>query len=231
MLLQDMRLNDRGRTESLPKEERMLALARHNLFALKRVIDESKQAIWEGRLWEYIHANSINHPKALEAFKVAASEDADRFDAGTPKFKERGIFVSDVLDLTRPEVTRFRRLVKNLDFKGKDTLIIVPETKKKPFLTSDFFQEISQLVNLDNTLVTCIVPGYGLVPAEISDIFPLSQTTIVSGEPSLLPPNDPILSLKRWKRIHVLRTPKHNMEAKWLEGEMKDWKQKVGKQV
>ena len=119
-------------------------------------------------------------------------------------------------------MTRFRRLLKNLDFKGKDKLIIVPETKKKPFLTSDFFQEISQLVNLDNTLVTCIVPGYGLVPAEISDIFPLSQTTIVSGEPSLLPPNDPILSLKKWKKIHVLRTPRHNMEAKWLEGEMKD---------
>jgi hypothetical protein len=173
----------------------------------------------------------MNHPKVLEGFKVAVSEDAGRFDAGTPRFKERGIFVSDALDLARPEVIRFRRLVKNLDFEGKDILVVVPETKKKPFLTSDFFQEISQLVDLDNTLVTCIVPGYGLVPAEISDIFPLSQTTIVSGEPSLLPPNDPILSMKKWKRIHVLRTPRHSMEAKWLEVEMKNRNQKIGKQV
>jgi len=82
-------------------EDRVIALARHNLAMLKQIMEETKQAIWEGRLWEYVQANSRNHPKALEAFRVAASESRNEFELGTPGFKDRGIFLSEPLDLSK----------------------------------------------------------------------------------------------------------------------------------
>ncbi|HZW57730.1 MAG TPA: tRNA guanosine(15) transglycosylase TgtA [Nitrososphaerales archaeon] len=191
-----------GELKSLGKEARTAALARHNLFALKAVIEESKQAIWEGRLWEYVKSNSSNHPRAVEAFHLAASLASKRFELGTPMTKDRGIFISDNTDLSRPELQRFREGIKRLDLTRKDVLIVVPETKKKPFLTSDIFRELSKIIpEPEEVLITCLTPNYGLVPSEISDIFPVSQTTTVV---TAYPKNDAVLRSKNWKRIDAL---------------------------
>ena len=201
----------------LKKEERTIALARHNLYALKKVIDETKQAIWEGRLWEYIHANSLNHPKAYEAFKLATLLASKQFDEGTPESKDRGIFISNELDTTRPEVTRFREKLKRLDFPStRDVLLVVPETRKKPFLTSDIYDELKSIVSPRKVLITFLSENYGLVPAEISDIFPLSQTMSSFKNP---PTNDPIFHGKKWKQIHVLAPRTHEDVAEWIKNE------------
>ncbi|MGI0092250.1 MAG: tRNA guanosine(15) transglycosylase TgtA, partial [Nitrososphaerales archaeon] len=118
--------------KAMKKDERLLAIARHNLYALKQVMEETKQAIWEGRLWEYAKSKSSNHPLALKAFKLAVSSLESAIELGTPDMKERGIFVTDVSDLVRPEIVRHSRKIKNLDFSKKDHLVIVPDTKTKP---------------------------------------------------------------------------------------------------
>lgn len=206
--------------KALDKLARTAALARHNLFALKAVVDESKQAIWEGRIWEFIKSSASNHPRAAEAFRYAADHASQAFDLGTPAMKDRGIFVSDQPDLTRPELQRFRELVRRLDLQERNKLIVIPETKKKPFLASDIFGEVSKILpDPSTTLVTCLTRNFGLVPAEVSDIFPLSQTTSIV--PSY-PRNDPILgskvitrrkkkgkeweSSRRWKKVYALIT-------------------------
>ncbi|MDG7000596.1 MAG: tRNA guanosine(15) transglycosylase TgtA, partial [Nitrososphaerota archaeon] len=189
---------------SMPKDERVKAIATHNLYSLRQTVQETKQAIWEGRLWEYVKANSTNHPNALEAFKLAASESADSFEAGTPKFKDRGIFMFDVEDRIRPEVARFRKMVKNLDLRDKTHLIIVPETKTKPFLISEIFLEISKIVDFDEAVVAYASPVFGFVPAEISDVFPLSQITHSIRN---FPDEGELLFANKWKRITALLRP------------------------
>lgn len=197
-------------------EERTLALARHNLFALKRVIEETKQAIWEGRLWEYVKANSYNHPRALVAFKKAVSlQSRESFEIGTPAFKERGVFLSDESDLNRPEISRFRRKLRSLDFAKKSNLIVIPETRTKPFLKSKIYLELLKLVKPED-LIVCACPNFGLVPAEISDIYPISQTNSALEE---FPKNDWVIRRKNWKKIKILFSKNSNSKS-WLLDEL-----------
>ncbi|MGI0078046.1 MAG: tRNA guanosine(15) transglycosylase TgtA [Nitrososphaerales archaeon] len=205
-----------GELKRLPKEARIVALAKHNLFMLRQIIEETKQAMWEGRLWEYVQANSRNHPKALEAFRSAvALKGEPLIDSGTPSFKDRGLFVSEPVDLRRPEMVRHRKRLKSLDLSSKETLIILPETKTKPCLRSKIYKELAKIVHPED-LVAFACPNFGLVPAEISDIYPISQTTSAYGE---FPKCDAILHLKEWKSVKVLLRQNVEME-KWLEEEL-----------
>ncbi|MDG6996624.1 MAG: tRNA guanosine(15) transglycosylase TgtA [Nitrososphaerota archaeon] len=202
--------------KAMAKDERIKAIATHNLFSLRRTVQETKQAIWEGRLWEYVKANSTNHPNALNAFKLAASDSAIAFDIGTPRFKDRGIFAFDNTDLQRPEVKRFRQRIKNLDLTNKSHLIILPETKTKPFLTSEIYHEVSRIVDPEQAVVAYVAPLFGLVPAEVSDIFPLSQVTQSIQD---FPKNDSLLNAKRWSRISALVKPA-DPSSDWLKAEL-----------
>ena len=209
--------------KSLPREDRVIEVARHNLYALKLVIEETKQAIWEGRLWEYVHRNSRNHPKALEAFKVAVSaseKDSSVFDVGTPLFKDRGIFVFEKLDLGRPEILRYRNKIASMDYSKRKILLILPETKTKPFLKSKICEELLRILSskLEEILVTYTCPNFGLVPSELSDIYPVSQCTNAYVE---FPDHDNILEKNRWKEIHLLVTK--DVPSKWLSKELGEY--------
>ncbi len=131
--------------KALKAEERVIAIARHNLYILKQVIEETKQAIWEGRLWEYARAKCSNHPQVFNAFKLAMSSESKLIETGTPDLKERGVFLTDKADSMRPEIKRHADKIRSLDFSKKNHLVVVPETKTKPFLTSDLFSELLKL--------------------------------------------------------------------------------------
>ena len=45
-------------------------LAIHNLYAIKLEVDKVKQAIYEGRLWEYVIKKARAHPKLFEMIEV-----------------------------------------------------------------------------------------------------------------------------------------------------------------
>ena len=210
--------------KSLKKDERTLAIARHNLYALKQVIEETKQAIWEGRLWEFAKSRCSDHPKAFEAFKLATSSSKKSFEVGTPDYKQRGVFVTDELDLQRPEISRhFARKLSRVSLRGYERLVIVPETRTKPFLTSDIFREVLAIVcDLEKTLICSALPPFGLVPAELSDIFPLSQITELIAK---YPKNDYFLNAKNWKRIDALIL-KPGEDSEWLKKELDNYSKK-----
>jgi 7-cyano-7-deazaguanine tRNA-ribosyltransferase len=52
----------------MPRQERIRLLALHNLLMLKAELQRTKQAIREGRLWEYLEYKSKSHPSLREAF-------------------------------------------------------------------------------------------------------------------------------------------------------------------
>lgn len=196
--------------KSMAKQDRMLILARHNLFALKQIIEETKQAIWEGRLWEYVRVKCSAHPQAFEAYKIAMHSEIEFLDAGTPELKDKGIFVFDETDLARPEIRRHFSKIKNLDLSKKNRLVVVPEPKTKPFLTSEIFSQILKLTDQKTTLVCCTSKILGLLPTEISDIFPASQITTSLEQ---IHSSDYILS-KKWKRVDLLAKPGDELSNK-----------------
>jgi 7-cyano-7-deazaguanine tRNA-ribosyltransferase len=211
--------------KSLPREERILSLARHNLWVLRQIIRETRQAIWEGRLWEYVQSTSRCHPRVYEAFRIAvkASEKSKEiFEIGTPAFKDRGMFIFEKIDISRPEITRYRHKLGWVDFSKSRYLLILPETRTKPFLKSKIFEEIRNILHdqMERNLVTFLCPNFGLVPAELSDVFPLSQYTNAYYE--FPTEKDVILNRRAWIKILALAKGRKSPEAEWLRSQLGD---------
>lgn len=164
------KLHELQRMES---NERIIEIAKHNLNLLKAEVHSVKQAIMDGRLWEYVTQKARSHPKLLEAIHLF--KDMEMLEDGTPLFKEKAIFFYNSLDQYRPEAKRFRRMVA--EFKtSKKKLIICREGEMHPFYSTSTFKEIVK--KFSDVQICSYNPFLGIIPAEISDIFPASHNII-----------------------------------------------------
>ena len=105
-------------------------------------------------------------------------------EEGTPLFKEKAVFLYDPVDQYRPEARRFRKIVSEFrSSKNKKKLILYPESHIHPFYsTKDFLQIVKKF---PNTQICTYNPFLGIIPAEISDIFPASHNLISKSTESL----------------------------------------------
>jgi 7-cyano-7-deazaguanine tRNA-ribosyltransferase len=94
----------------LKGQDKINEIAIHNLHAIKLEVDKVKQAIYEGRLWEYVIKKARAHPKLFEMTEVLINN-SESFTKTTPKFKERAIFLYDKDDQYRPEVRSYHEIV------------------------------------------------------------------------------------------------------------------------
>ena len=100
--------------------EKINQLAIHNLHAIKLEVDKVKQAIHEGRLWEYVIKKARAHPKLFEMLEVM-TENYEFLGLSTPKFKEKAIFLYSKEDQYRPEVQSFHKIVREFRSNKKKT--------------------------------------------------------------------------------------------------------------
>ncbi|MEM4309667.1 MAG: tRNA guanosine(15) transglycosylase TgtA [Candidatus Nitrosocaldus sp.] len=178
--------------KEMSKEERIAKIALHNLYTIKREVDCVKQAIVEGRLWEYVVQRSLSHPKLAEA-NQALIESAEYLEQCTPIFKDRALFLSLPIDQYRPELTRFRRLVCSNIKSDKSTLVLLMEPEERPFYTSNKYRMIHDAINAiqegssnyinskieDGIQIAYYSPFLGVVPEEVSDVYPASHIVSV----------------------------------------------------
>ena len=149
-------------------------LAIHNLHAIKLEVDKVKQAIHEGRLWEYVIKKARAHPKLFEMIEVM-TENYEFLGLGTPKFKEKAIFLYSKEDQYRPEVQSFHKIVRKFKSKKKK-LIIIKEARTKPgYLSQEYKLLKKKLKDFGSFQVCQYNPHLGLIPIEISDIFPAAH--------------------------------------------------------
>jgi len=151
-------------------DERVVEIAKHNLHILKAEVDSIKQAIMDGRLWEYVMQKARAHPKLMEAAHLF--KDIEMLEWGTPLFKEKAIFFYDSSDQYRPEAKRFRMAASAFKSKKKE-LILCPEGKIHPFYTTSSYREVVK--KFPDAQICSYSPFLGIIPAEISDIFPASH--------------------------------------------------------
>jgi len=154
----------------MDEQERVVQIAKHNLYTLKAEVDASKQAIMDGRLWEHLVQKARGHPKLLEA--VELFNDFDILEAGTPFFKEKALFLNGSMDQYRPEAKRFKKI--SSEFKtAKKKLILYPESHRHPFYSTKIFDDIVEKFSYAQI---CSYNSFlGVIPAEISDIFPAAH--------------------------------------------------------
>jgi len=155
--------------------DRIIQLSLHNLYVLKKEVNSVKQSILDGRLWEYIMSKAHNHPKLMDAVRLF--KNFEYLEDGTPLYKDKAIYFNEPYDQYRPEAKRFRKLVKKYIINNKTKLVILyPEAKIHPFYTSKNFVKIKE--SLFDAEIFSYNPYLGIIPAEISDIFPASQNII-----------------------------------------------------
>ena len=151
--------------------EKINHLAIHNLCSIKLEVDKVKQAIHEGRLWEYVIKKARAHPRLYE-MKDTFVENYQSMGISTPKFKEKAIFLFDEDDQFRPEVQNYHSIVRKFKTKKK-SLIIIKEPHVKPgYLSHEYHQLKQKFRGIDDYQVCFYNPQLGLIPNEISDIFP-----------------------------------------------------------
>lgn len=164
----------------MEKEERTAEIAKHNLHVLKAEVDAVKQAIIDGRLWEYVMQKARAHPKLMEAARLFA--DLDLLEAGTPLFKEKAIYFYEPIDQYRPEAKRYRRMASEFRSPRKK-LVLCPEGELHPFYSTRSFREIVK--KYPDAQVCSYNPFLGIIPAEISDVFPASHNIAVRSHHNL----------------------------------------------
>ena len=149
-------------------------LAVHNLYSIKLEVDRVKQAIHEGRLWEYVIKKARAHPRLFEMIQVM-TENCEFLGLGTPMFKEKAVFLFDKEDQYRPEVQAYHKMVR--EFKSeKNRLLITTESSTKPgYLSHQYTALKNRLDNFESFQVCQYDPILGLIPIEISDVFPAAH--------------------------------------------------------
>ena len=180
---------------SLNKVEKTDKIALHNLYAIKSEVDRVKEAIHEGRLWEYVIKKARSHPKLYEAIDVF-EKNSDYFVKRSPKFKDSAIFLFSRIDQFRPEIISYHNTVRKFRTKKK-TLVISSDTSRRPYyLSSEYNTLRKKFANPESIQFCQYNPFLGLIPLEISDIFPAAH--YVTSRIEYHPKDFPIFS-KTWE--------------------------------
>lgn len=167
----------------LEKADAEKKLAEHNLYVCLEEIRSIKQAISEGRLWELVETRARAHPSLLRALG-AIRKYAEFIEKHSPTTKRSGLFYLGEHGLSRPEVLRHRiRLLENYQPpENKRILLLLPQVHKKPYHTSPQLKALNKILRTGRTHVCIYGAPYGVVPVEVDDVYPLSQTESVTAD-------------------------------------------------
>jgi len=166
----------------LSTEERQVFLAEHNLHACLAELKRTKQAIRDGRLWEHLEIRAHGHPSLLQALKKLKKYE-DFIEKHSPTAKKSGLFFFSSVGLVRPEVVRHRTRIAERYHQPEEAtiLLLLPQTRNKPFHKSQESKKISQFLQrtakerLSHVHVCFYAAPFGVVPMELDEVYPLSQ--------------------------------------------------------
>lgn len=97
----------------LPGEERVRALALHNLYVLLSEVRSVREAIREGRLWEYLEERAHAHPAARRAFERLKRYVEHLYKHSPTMKRGKAVFILGLDSVYNPKVMMARRRVLN----------------------------------------------------------------------------------------------------------------------
>ncbi len=164
----------------IDKNERTRLLALHNLKVLQTSINEVKNAIKEGRLWELLERKSREHPSLARAFKLVTKY-ANKLAKLTPRSKgvrAYGVFLFGPESIFNPKVIQHHENLLNRykPRKGPDIVLIPLLPGDKPFTRSRIYRKIREAItNIKEKHIVGYTLYYGIIPEELAETYPLSQ--------------------------------------------------------
>lgn len=180
-------------------QERTNKIALHNLYAIKAEVDRVKESIHEGRLWEYVMKKMRAHPKLFEVTDMFAGLYKDRYFADTtPAFKKKAVLLFSKEDQFRPEIMNYHEIVRTRFFSKKRTVCITKDAQLKPEYLSPQYTALKKRFKNPELIQFCQYnPFLGIIPLEISDVFPAAHYMSVS----TADPKDHTEFAKTWKKF------------------------------
>lgn len=165
-----------------PPKEREVFLAEHNLHVCMAELRRIKQAIRDGRLWEYTEMRLHAHPALLSALKRLRDSE-DFLEQYSPTVKSSGFFYFGSAGLARPEIVRYRKRLaaRYTSPEGARVLFLVPQTRNKPFHKAPEMKKVRQLLRMIGEeqaakVHVCVYAApFGVIPLELDEVYPLSQ--------------------------------------------------------
>lgn len=214
----------------MPKEEREVFLAEHNLHVCVAELKRIKQAIRDGRLWEHVEMRAHAHPALLTALKRVKDYE-DFIEKHSPTVKQSGLFFFDSVGLSRPEVTHYRKRLQERYNPPEDAkiLLLVPQTRNKPFHKVVEFKKVRQILNRaekgnpSKVHVCFYAAPFGVTPIELDEVYPLSQH-----ETALPLDKETIDSVASQVAAYVMRTHYHSVI---LLNDPENWNSSVQKSL
>ena len=166
---------------AMSKEERVKLIAKHNLYVSFAELRLIRQAIQEGNLMELVEERCRAHPALLEARRQLGkySDDLEKYE---PRSKKSAFFYTGSESLLRPEVSR--HLDKLHSFPKKRNLVILPPTRKpySKFISGKlgefYHNNVKDDIDLEDSDFMVLDVPFGLVPLEIDEVYPLSQSDV-----------------------------------------------------
>ncbi len=177
-------------------EENTTLLAKHNLLLTLREMEAIKQALWEGRLWEYTAQRCHSHPHLLEGLHQALKYQ-DWLEKTTPRGGRTPIFYTGRETCQRTEIKRHKKKLANLTLTGH-ILLKPPDAKIK--------NTGSQTWHLQPPLI---------YPVELKETYPLNMVTPRNPDPQAL----------ETAIQQILYLLEHNPQTKFTIAWKKQWNQ------
>jgi 7-cyano-7-deazaguanine tRNA-ribosyltransferase len=168
----------------LEKRERIALLAEHNLRICQNEIKRIKQAIREGRLWRLVESRLGSHPALVDAMKKFVSHQK-LIEKYSPITKKRALFITSKWSVLQPEIIRHQaRMTIYSPPRKQNSLLIISAPKKRPYHKAKEFErfknqyskiKVGKSIPFD---VLFVSPYFGLIPLEITNVYPLAQNEI-----------------------------------------------------
>ncbi|MFX1301446.1 MAG: tRNA guanosine(15) transglycosylase TgtA [Promethearchaeota archaeon] len=168
--------------KQLEKKERIQVLAEHNLRICQQEIIRIKAAIREGRLWRLVESRLSSHPTLVDAMKKFTSYHK-LFEKFSPVTKKKAIFITSQWSLSQPEIIRHKTRMTSYTppIPKRKNLLLISAPQTRPYNSAKTFERFktqferasSQSLSIFDILF--LSPYFGLVPLELTDVFPLAQ--------------------------------------------------------
>ena len=163
-------------------DNRIKLLALHNIYKLMEEINRVKQAIKEGRLWEYLESRSKEHPSLRSAFEVIKKY-LWYIEKYTPysKASPRALLLYDYDSIYNPKLKLFRKNVMKYVVKASKRILLLPAISK-PYKDQVFVDKVLKYIRFRYEEIFFYNPFLGIIPWGLTEIYPVFQHE----EPSIL---------------------------------------------
>ncbi|PNX46626.1 MAG: hypothetical protein BV457_07360 [Thermoplasmata archaeon M9B1D] len=159
--------------KKLDENDRLIQIAKHNLYVSYTELKKIKNAISQGYLWELVERRANSNPYLFHALKLLKLKEnkiwLEQFDTSS---KNKAFFYTGENSIHRPIIYRVHnRLLER--YKPSKNLIVFPEGSK-PY-SIHYSKEIKEIRKKSNFSI--IVDSHlGPVPIELDEMYPFAQS-------------------------------------------------------